>query len=161
MAYALMTYFDYDVDKFITMYSKYEYGDAHSGVTAEFNVTRDQFKEYFNADLEAGRPIIMGGEDSSSGGHEFVCCGRDTQNRFYINFGWEGSGNGYYPITALKPSGYNFSSNLDAIIGLRPRNSQAIEKVEAPTTASKVLENGRVVIIRDNEKYTIFGQKIQ
>lgn len=162
MAYGLMTYFDYDIDKFITMYSKSEYGGAaHSGVTAEFSVDRDQFVEYFNADLEAGRPIIMGGESSSSGGHEFVCCGRDTKNRFYINFGWEGSGNGYYAITALRPNGYNFSNNLDAIIGLRPRNSQAIENVEAPTTATKVLENGRVVIIRDKEKYTIFGQKIQ
>ena len=125
MAYGLMTYFDYDIDKFITMYSRSNYGDAHEGVTAEYSVSRDQFKEYFNADLEAGRPILMGGEDSSGGGHEFVCCGRDANNKFYINFGWEGSGDGYYAITSLKPSGssYNFSNNLDAIIGLRPKQN--------------------------------------
>ena len=122
MAYGFITYFGYKIDKFITMYSKANYGDAHEGVPAEFSVTRDKFIEYFNADLEAGRPIIMGGEDTNGGGHEFVCCGRDANNKFYINWGWEGSGNGYYALTSLKPSGttYTFSSNMDALIGLEP-----------------------------------------
>lgn len=122
MAYALKTYFGYKFDKFVTMYSRSNYGSVHSGVTAEFGVSRNQIKSYFNADLEAGRPIIMGGE-GNVGGHEFVCSGRDTQNRFYINFGWDGSGDGYYAITALSPGQYDFSSGLDAIIGLRPDRS--------------------------------------
>lgn len=119
MAYGFITYFGYKIDKFITMYSKAEYGDAHEGVPAEYSVTRAKFTEYFNADLEAGRPIIMGG-DGNDGGHEFVCCGRDANNKFYINWGWEGEDNGYFALSSLKPSGYDFSSNLDAIIGLRP-----------------------------------------
>ena len=120
MAYGFITYFGYKIDKFITMYSKANYGDAHEGVPAEYSVTRDKFIEYFNADLEAGRPIIMGGEETSGGGHEFVCCGRDANNKFYINWGWEGEDNGYFALSSLSPSGYDFSSNLDAIIGLRP-----------------------------------------
>ena len=119
MAYGLITYFGYKIDKFITMYSKAKYGDVHAGVTAEYSVTRDKFTEYFNADLEAGYPIIMGG-DGNAGGHEFVCCGRDANNKFYINWGWEGEDNGYFTLSSLSPSGYNFSSNLDAIVGLRP-----------------------------------------
>ena len=119
MAYGFITYFGYKIDKFITMYSKANYGDAHEGVPAEYSVTSAKFKEYFNADLEAGRPIIMGG-DGNDGGHEFVCCGRDANNKFYINWGWEGEDNGYFALTSLSPSGYDFSSNLDAIIGLRP-----------------------------------------
>ncbi len=124
MAYGLKTYFDYTFDKFISMYSETKYGGAHEGVTAEFSVTRDQFTTYFNADLEAGRPIIMGGEDSD-GGHEFVCDGRDASNRFHINWGWEGDCNGYYALSSLRPSGTNsnFSTNLDALIGLRPDRS--------------------------------------
>lgn len=119
MAYGFITYFGYKIDKFITMYSKANYGDAHEGVPAEYSVTSAKFKEYFNADLEAGRPIIMGG-DGNDGGHEFVCCGRDANNKFYINWGWEGEDNGYFALSSLEPSGYDFSSNLDAIIGLRP-----------------------------------------
>ena len=119
MAYGFITYFGYKIDKFITMYSKANYGDAHEGVPAEYSVTSAKFKEYFNADLEAGRPIIMGG-DGNDGGHEFVCCGRDANNKFYINWGWEGSNNGYFALSALKPGSSNFSSNLDALVGLRP-----------------------------------------
>lgn len=124
MGYGLKTYFGYKFDKFITMYaSKTEYEQAKyadvADVTCEFGVTRAQFINYFNADLEAGRPIIMGGE-GDEGGHEFVCCGRDANNKFYINWGWEGSNNGYFALTALKPGSYNFSSNLDALVGLRP-----------------------------------------
>lgn len=116
MAYGLKTYFDYEFEKVIAMHDY----DMHDGVPVERNVTTNQFISYFNADLEAGRPIIMGGE--GSGGHEFVCDGRDANNKFHINWGWEGSGNGYFAITALKPTGstYNFSTNLDALIGLRP-----------------------------------------
>lgn len=125
MGRGLVNYFDYVVDKFITMYSQSGYYDNNPIPTefaCEFNVTRDQFTSYFNADLIAGRPILMGGEDTNGGGHEFVCDGRDADNKFHINWGWEGEGNGYFAITALKPTGssYNFSSNLDALIGLRP-----------------------------------------
>ena len=121
MGYGLQNYFDYEFDKFITMYSQSDYGAAAVS-PAEYGVTSTQFISYFNADLEAGRPILMGGEDSNGGGHEFVCDGRDANNKFHINWGWEGSGNGYFAITSLKPTGtsYNFSTNLDALIGLRP-----------------------------------------
>ena len=124
MAYGLQNYFDYEFDKFITMYSQSGYGTA-AVTPAEYSVSRDQFTTYFNTDLEAGRPILMGGEDSDGGGHEFVCSGRDANNKFYINWGWEGSGNGYFAISSLKPTGttYNFSSNLDALIGLRPKTA--------------------------------------
>ena len=127
MGYALVTYFGYKLEKFVTMYaSKSKYQSAKNGnvanITAEFGVSREQIKAYFNADLEAGRPIIMGGE-GTKGGHEFVCCGRNTSNQFYINWGWEGQDNGYFELSALKPGSYNFSSNLDAIIGLEPKEA--------------------------------------
>ncbi|MBQ3673146.1 MAG: C10 family peptidase [Paludibacteraceae bacterium] len=122
MGYGLQNYFDYEFDKFITMYAENDYGTAAVS-PAEFDVTTAQFISYFNADLEAGRPILMGGEDTSGGGgHEFVCDGRDANNKFHINWGWEGDCNGYFALTALEPTGtsYDFSSNLDALIGLRP-----------------------------------------
>lgn len=124
MGYALINHFGYKLEKFITMYSKNKYKNAKgtdvADITAEFSVTRDQFTSYFNADLEAGRPILMGGE-GNSGGHEFVCCGRDANNKFYINWGWEGDSNGYFTLSSLRPGSYNFSSNLDALIGLCPK----------------------------------------
>ena len=130
MAYGLKTYFGYKFEKFITMYSKDGYktakGTTVANVTAEYSVTTDQITTYFNADLEAGRPIVMGGESTNDGGHEFVCDGRDANNKFHINWGWEGSSNGYFKITSLRPSGYgSFSNHIDAIIGLEPNNVAA------------------------------------
>lgn len=39
--------------------------------------------------------------------------------------------------------------------------SQDVEIVRPTQNANKVIENGQIVIIRGNEKYTLFGQKIQ
>jgi len=127
MGYGLMTYFGYTIDKFITTYSKNAYeSDQGKGAScamknAEWSVKTSDFTNYFNTELEAGRPILMGGE-GSDGGHEFVCDGRNSSGYFHINWGWEGESNNYCQLSSLKPSGssYNFSSEIDALIGLEP-----------------------------------------
>ena len=162
MAYGLQKYFNYKFTKMITMYSQYEYGSAKGNIPIEYSVNRNKFTSYFNADLEAGRPIIMGG-GSDSYGHEFVCCGRDKDNKFYINWGWEGEGNGYTAISALRPEGDSsgFSQGLDAIIGLEPNIPEGVEEVpNNKVQSTKVLRNGQVLIQRGDATYTIFGQKI-
>ncbi|MCQ2327913.1 MAG: C10 family peptidase [Paludibacteraceae bacterium] len=140
MGLGATTYFGYEADKFITTYTNKEYGES-AFEPAEFGVTTSKFEQYFNADLEAGRPIIMGGEDDDAGGHEFVCDGRNTSGYFHINWGWEGDGNCYCKLSALKPTGYsyNFSSSLDAMIGLRPAQQEVINVTGvtvAPTSAT-------------------------
>ena len=126
MAAGLRDYFGYRLTKFICSYtqSKYESnnlkGKPVADVPYEFGLTAADFETYFNADLEAGRPILMGGDSQQSGGHEFVCCGRNANGKFYFNWGWEGEDNGYFSLTSLKPTGYNFSEHIDAIIGLEP-----------------------------------------
>ncbi len=132
-------YFGYKAAKFITTYTKTAYG-ASAFEPTEYNVSFSDFEKYFNDDLEAGRPIIMGGEDED-GGHEFVCDGRNTNGYFHINWGWEGDGNCYCKLTALKPSGYsyNFSSAIDAMIGVEPESQEVIEVTGvtvAPTSAT-------------------------
>lgn len=139
MGLGATTYFGYEADKFITTYTKSKYGES-AFEPAEYGVTTSKFEQYFNADLEAGRPIIMGGEDTD-GGHEFVCDGRNTSGYFHINWGWEGDGNCYCKLSALKPQGesYDFSSNLDAMIGLRPAQQEVINVTSvtvAPTSAT-------------------------
>ena len=139
MGDGITKYFGYKADKFITTYTKSEYG-ASAFEPAEYGVTTAKIEQYFNADLEAGRPIIMGGEDTD-GGHEFVCDGRNTNGYFHINWGWEGDGNCYCKLSALKPSGYsyNFSTNIDAMIGVEPDQQEVIEVTGvtvAPTSAT-------------------------
>ncbi len=127
MGYGMKKYFRYNLTKFITTYSKNKYESMKSSAAAdidcEWSVTVAKFNEYFNADLEAGRPILMGGDSQQSGGHEFVCDGRNSGGKFHINWGWEGQYNdAYFSLSALNPGGDNFSTNIDALIGLEPVN---------------------------------------
>ncbi len=158
----LVRNFGYKYTKFVSMAAPYEEG-VYPGVIAEFNVTREQMKTYLNTELEAGRPVIMGGEDSHSiTGHEFVCCGRDADNKFYMNWGWEGKDNGYYALDAFNPSGAELHYGLDAILGLEPNPTTALPKTEMfCPTARKYIRNGRLYIWSGDRHYSIIGLSIQ
>ena len=146
MANGLIDHFGYLVDKFITTYSAMYYPSSFPN--SEYKVSIAKFTDYFNADLEEGRPIIMGGEDSQNGGHEFVCDGRDEKGYFHINWGWEGDSNGFFSLASLAVDSYNFSSNLDAIIGLRPGVTDTVH-VESIAVSPQTLT------LKINEKQTL------
>lgn len=126
MAAGLVNYFGYNVDRFATQLSQRDYGAAHFS-PAEYSVKTPQMLSYIYDDLEQGRPVILGGNDTyGEGGHEFVCDGRDSSGKLHINWGWSGDGNGYFAITALDYQGYEFSSDLDAVFGLEPAQKEYI-----------------------------------
>jgi len=63
----------------------------------------------------------------------------------------------YYDVEIGEPDGgtsySNYSTSCCAI--------EAIQNTKVADKAVKVIENGQIVIIRDNKKYSILGQKIQ
>ena len=70
--------------------------------------------------LEEGFPLYYSGSDPD-GGHAFVCCGyRESDNKFYFNWGWSGYGNNYYAIDALNVMGSHFNENQSAIFDFIP-----------------------------------------
>ena len=79
------------------------------------------FSKNIIEDLTAGRPVIMAA-NNADGGHCFILDGYDaTTGLFHINWGWQGSDNAYYAISALKPSGKkNFISDQVIVSGLQP-----------------------------------------
>ncbi|MFO7614809.1 MAG: C10 family peptidase [Bacteroidales bacterium] len=50
------------------------------------------------ADIDQGYPLYYSGFNSSQGGHAFVCDGYQG-DYFHFNFGWSGSGNGFYTLS--------------------------------------------------------------
>ncbi len=85
-------------------------GDVPQALANHFKYPNAQYKqkEYYTntqwinmlkADIDQGYPIYNSGRNSSDGGHAFVCDGYDTDDKFHYNFGWSGSGDGYYTIT--------------------------------------------------------------
>ncbi len=71
-------------------------------------------------ELDNKRPFLYAGVDATYGGHVWVCDGYQTDSLFHMNWGWGGYYNGYFAISALNPDGHNFTSNEEALIGIKP-----------------------------------------
>jgi len=64
------------------------------------NYSAAVWENFVVASLEAKQPLYYSGQ-SSEGGHAFVLDGFETSGTgkmFHFNFGWSGSGNGYYTL---------------------------------------------------------------
>ena len=55
------------------------------------------------ADLKASRPVYISAVTTNYEGHAFVCDGMQSNGYLHINWGWTGSGDGYFSISALDP----------------------------------------------------------
>ena len=55
------------------------------------------------SDLQEGRPVYISGSTVNQEGHAFVCDGMQSDGYLHINWGWNGSGNGYFALSALDP----------------------------------------------------------
>ena len=119
--------------------------DAAAGMRTYFGFTeavcyeRDNYYGYkyysdeewmdmvFTALSEDG-PIYYGGADSWNGGHAFVLHGYDPTGKVLVNWGWSGDDDGYYDISLLNPSYYEFSIGQDMIIGIKGERRELMEK---------------------------------
>lgn len=91
---ALRNYFDYDA-ALVTR--------ANEGV--------DNLIEIVKKELRNGFPLYISGDSRSGGGHAWVCDGFDEEDRFHMNFGWNGQADGYYSLATLdvKSTGSEFN----------------------------------------------------
>ena len=54
-------------------------------------------------ELDNSHPVIYSGFTPAGGGHAFVLDGYNADGYYHINWGWGGTSNGYFLITALNP----------------------------------------------------------
>lgn len=72
-------------------------------------------------------PVYYSGFDDDGGGHAFVCDGYDENGLFHFNYGWGGSGDGYFTTEAMEY--HNNSSAIFDFVPTEVYNSTA----QAPT----------------------------
>ena len=90
----------------------------------------DSLNAIVAAELKASRPVLVSGHNDE-GGHAFVCDGCDNKGYFHINWGWGGSNDGYFLLTALNPRGsqgiggttQGYNKGTCFFIGLQPAKS--------------------------------------
>lgn len=124
--------------------------------------TTTEWTNTLRAELDAKRPVYVSGanvygSNSSVAGHAFVVDGYNADGFFHVNWGWNGSSNGYYLLTDLTPkdkqgiggsnAGYAFMQN--AIIGIAPDHGGA------PALASLCLIFDQVWTERDENGTSI------
>ena len=99
--------------------------------------TTDEWESIVYEELAAKRPIVYSGS-KQTGGHAFVCDGYDGNGLFHINWGWNGSSNGYFLLNVLNPDeqgtggaegayGYVYSQAM--ILGVEPGNKADVLEV--------------------------------
>lgn len=104
--------------------------DPGCNIVERVYYTRAEWDEMIRKELSAGRPVIYSGY-SMSAGHAFVCDGYNAEGLFHINWGWDGSLNGYFALAELnsavehagEPTDAEGSFNLDqdVVMGIQPK----------------------------------------
>ena len=82
--------------------------------------SRYEWEEILISNLMEGFPMYYSGAEGNSG-HAFVCCGyRESDRKFYFNWGWSGFNNNYFAIDALNTYSGNFNDYQGVIIDMIP-----------------------------------------
>lgn len=126
--------------------------------------TSSEWMNLIKEELSNDRPIIYSGNDAYFSGHSFVIDGYDSDNMVHVNWGWDGSYNGYFEILTLEPSGtgtgggsgegYAYGQNM--IINLNPKPSTGKSSF---SIGSLTIENGTALIKEIyNQGYNFDGE---
>ena len=124
---AMIDFFGYDKNTYVAERGYYKDKDW-------FPLLRNEIKN--------NGPVIYSGSPTSGSGHMFVLDGYDSNDYFHVNWGWSGSSDGFYSLSAMNPgnpgagagslahtNGYNTSQT--AIINLMPdQGGQQAMRVE-------------------------------
>jgi hypothetical protein len=84
------------------------------------------WEEMLQGELIAGRPVVYCAIAYSSAydgyyGHAFNVDGYDAATgKYSINWGWSGTGNGYFALHAFSNQGYNYNLNQLMVMGIEP-----------------------------------------
>ena len=103
--------------------------------------TTETWTQLIREELSAGRPIAYGGR-SNAVGHSFVCDGIDADGLLHINWGWNGSYDGYFDMDILQPEGEGAGHDAEGYVidaamvtGIRPATEGDATRMEAGLTA--------------------------
>lgn len=169
---ALVNHFDYD--KNIHYYER------------RF-MTDQEWVDVVTAEVQAGRPIIYDGRNTSMG-HSFVCDGYDGKGFYHFNWGWSGMSDGYYSLSALIPTqqssggsdnGYTHSQSIichiappgredstpqtDYLLSIRElyfRDANAYYVADATSAISSPLSAAQLFFYVDNIGYSNFEGEV-
>ena len=145
---AMHRYFDYTAKSY---WLNRDYYDA------------DEWDQFLVDEISRQRPVMYCGY-SNDGGHAFVLDGFDAEGRFHVNWGWDGSYDGYFLVSLLAPGPtMDFKYMQDGLFGMVPEpQADQVEEVLyirsrlSPVTATARLGNEVTV---ETDDFVVQGNK--
>ena len=117
----------------------------------------DAWMDLIRSEIDAGRPVFYRADKSDLSGykHFFVIDGYDKNNpdMFSINFGWNGSRDGFYNLNNILISYANYdieyNANHKAIVGISPTRTSTynISNVDYVNVNGNILEEAKNNIV--------------
>lgn len=127
----------------------FDYKNVDASYQANYN--KEEWEAKIKESLNKGCPIVYAANNSGTGDsrHMFVIDGYTDNGYFHFNFGWNGSGNGWFKLDAIKPAqgdDYSWNSKSDhyAIFNFMPNKPRyAVTATASPADAGTVsINNG-------------------
>ena len=151
---ALRNYFDYDA-ALVTR--------ANEGV--------DNFIEIVKKELRNGFPLYISGDSRSGGGHAWVCDGFDKDDKFHMNFGWNGQADGYYSLATLSVTStgsefngaqhsFNRGLHVIAIHPNKPNTPKIDDDIAYQSPTIKFNNDGMMAFVGDDPTTTSDAAKV-
>ena len=82
-------------------------------------ISQEQMKDVVYTEIVAKRPVMLSA-GSGSAGHVFLCSGyQKSSDKFWINWGWGGSNDGWFSLYAMQGGGMTWNL-AHVVIGLQP-----------------------------------------
>ncbi len=123
-------------------------------------VSDSQWASMIQAELEAGHPIVYCGLSNTSG-HAFNVDGYTVStDKYHVNWGWSGSGNGDFALNAFTDyEGDTYNQYQSMVIGIQPPGGQITFPVLNVSTTSLdfgSINSGQTV----TKTFTVSGENI-
>ena len=104
--------------------------DSSATLVDRSNYTDDEWNALIYNELSVERAVLYSGF-SLVGGHAFVVDGYQN-GLFHVNWGWNGSADGYFSLNHLCPSGYDYNTWQRAVVHIQsPEGANTNYKAKA------------------------------
>jgi uncharacterized protein YjdB len=119
----------------------------------------DTWKSLIKKELDNNRPVLYRGQ-GSEGSHAFVCEGYTDNDEYSMNWGWNGTYNGNFRLSALNVGGYTFNSTQYMVIGIKKAESNPddISSLRLTASGDETVRKGmskNIENVRQNQSFTV------
>ncbi|HBN47599.1 MAG TPA: hypothetical protein DD401_08530 [Prevotella sp.] len=111
----------YASDACLALRKNFLYNQGCKYYTRTF-MPKDVWMDIIYRELNDGCPILYGGATGSGAGHEFVFDGYDKNGYVHVNWGWDGTNDGFFDVAVLNSREGSFTESQNMVTVRMPED---------------------------------------